>query len=264
MGSGGPNDENIPIEALKRADALATLREGPLERSELMSELDVSRTTIHRIVRGLESRKLLTQDGSKFRLTSFGQTVADEVTSYRRRVTAAQRLQPFLETLTNQSVDVDVGLFEEAVLTETKPTNPYAPVARFMELLRESETLYGFDTTTIAPIYVEDIRSEIFGGMETDVVYLSAVVDEMFDAYPEAIASAVESGQLTLSTHDELPFGLAIFDDRVGLGGYDETGMLSAFVDTDAQEAREWAETLYRQYRDEAEDLNVSPTDRDE
>ncbi|WP_157533128.1 helix-turn-helix domain-containing protein, partial [Haloferax profundi] len=80
MGASGSNDENLPIEALKRADALATLREGPLERSELMRELDVSRTTIHRIVRGLESRDVLVQDGSLFKLTSFGQTVADEVT----------------------------------------------------------------------------------------------------------------------------------------------------------------------------------------
>ncbi|KTG21460.1 hypothetical protein AUR66_17180 [Haloferax profundi] len=100
--------------------------------------------------------------------------------------------------------------------------------------------------------------------METDIVYLSAVVEEMLDSYPDAIADAVERGQLTLSTHDNLPFGLAIFDDRVGLGGYDETGMLSAFVDTDAPKARDWANDLYRQYRDEAVRLDLPTTGHSE
>ena len=248
-------DDTLHVEAIKRADALAVLQEGPVGRAELMDSLDVSRTTIHRIVRGLESRELLVEDAGQFELSPLGHTVATEVTNYRRRVTAAHRLKPFLETLTDTSIDIDIGLFDDATITVSKPTNPYAPVARFMELLRASETLHGFDTTTVAPIYVEDIRREILGGMETDVVYLSAVVEEMVEAYPEGIEAAIESGQLTLSTHDDLPFGLAIFDDCIGIGGYDETGLLSAFVDTDSPAVREWGQELYRTYRDEAEPL---------
>jgi len=253
----GSNDGDLSVEAMKRADALSALFDGPMDRAELMATLDVSRTTVHRLVRGLEARDLLVQEGDEFTLSTFGRTVAAEVVTYRRRVTAAQRLQPFFETLTHPLADIEVDLFADATLTESKPTNPYAPVARFMDLLRESETLRGFDTTTVAPIYVEDIRSEILGGMETDVVYLSAVVEEMVAAYPDAIAAAAESGQLTLSTHDDLPFGLAIFDDRVGLGGYDETGLLSVFVDTDAPAAREWTLDRYRDYRAEAEPLDI-------
>ncbi|KAB1190607.1 hypothetical protein GJR96_16770 [Haloferax sp. MBLA0076] len=261
MGTGGSEDNNLPIAALKRADALAALLDGPLERSDLMETLDVSRTTIHRIVRGLESKELLVQDGVEFKLSPFGETVAREVTAYRRRITAAQRLQPFFETLTDRSVELEAGLFDGATMTESKPTNPYAPVARFMELLRDSRSLHGFDTTTVAPIYVEEIRDEILGGMETDVVYLSAVVEEMVETYPDAIANAVDAGQLTLSTHDDLPFGLAIFEDRVGLGGYDETGLLSVFVDTDSSEARDWAMETYQRYRDEAEQLDALSSD---
>jgi predicted transcriptional regulator len=255
-----PGDDVLPIEALKRADALSVLRDGAVDRIGLMTELDVSRTTVHRIVRGLESKGLLVQDGGEFSLTTLGRTVADEVAVYRRRVNAAGRLQPFLETVDESSPSIDVELFEGASVTVTESTNPYAPVARFMELLRDSETVHGFDTTTIAPIYVEDIRNEILGGMETDIVYLSAVVEEMVDTYPEEIAAAVEAGHLTLSTHDDLPFGLAIFDDRIGLGGYDdETGMLRAFVDTDAPDARRWALDLYERYREEAEPMDLPP-----
>lgn len=255
-------DETLPVEAIKRGAALTALREGAMERTELMTALDVSRTTIHRIVRRLEAQDLLRQQGHEFELTAFGRTVADEVAAYRRRVLAARRIKPFLETV--PEIDIDVGLFADARVTETMPTNPYGPVARFMRLLKGSETLYGFDTTTVAPIYVDDIRDEILGGMETDIVYLPTVVEDMVEAYPGDLATAAESGQLTLSKHDDLPFGLAIFDDRIGLGGYDsETGMLRVFVDTDDPDARDWAVDLYEQYRADAVPLDLSSATAD-
>lgn len=252
------DDDTLPVEAIKRADALAALRGGPMTRADLMAALGVSRTTIHRIVRGLEGRELLIQDGSEFGLSALGRTVADEVATYRRRLRAARRLQPFLETVGDASVGLDVGLFDDATVTVMEPTNPYAPVVRFMGLLRDSGTLRGFDTTTVAPVYAEEIRDEILGGMETDVVYLSSVVEEMVEAYPDAIATAIASGRLALAAHDDLPFGLAVFDDRVGLGGYDdETGMLRVLVDTADPAAREWALDRFRRYRQEAEPVVV-------
>ncbi|WP_232702691.1 helix-turn-helix transcriptional regulator [Halobacterium wangiae] len=134
-----------------------------------------------------------------------------------------------------------------------EPTNPYKPVVRFLERLRESDSIVGFDTTSIAPIFVAEIRDEILGGMEVDVVYLPSVVDDILDTYPDEVRRTVASGNLRLSVHDDLPFGLAIFDDYVGVGGYDEeTGMLRAFVGTDDPAAREWALDLYEQYRAEA------------
>lgn len=259
-GTSGGDDDALPVEAIKRADALAALRDGVMTRADLMEALGVSRTTIHRIVRGLEARELLVQDGSEFGLSALGRAVADEVTTYRRRLRAARRLQPFLETADSTSVDLDVGLFDDATVTVMEPTNPYAPVSRFMDLLRDSGTIRGFDTTTVAPIYVEEIRDEILGGMETDVVYLPAVVEDMVETYPDAIAAAVESGRFTLAAHDDLPFGLAIFEERIGLGGYDEeTGLLRVFVDTDDPAAREWALDRFRRYREDAEPVTGSP-----
>ena len=257
--SGDGAAETLPIELLKRGDALAVLRDGPRSRRELMERLDVSRTTVHRIVRSLEAMELLTGPGGDLELSPFGSAVADEVATYRDRVGAAGRLRSFLETVPDATVGVDVGRFADARVTETKPTSPYGPVGRFMELLSASETLRGFDTTTIAPVYVGEIRDQILGGMETDVTYLPAVVEEIRDAYPEDVATAAESGMLTLRTHEDLPFGLAVFDDRVGLGGYDEeTGMLRVFVDTDDPDVREWALDLYRRYRDEATPVDLS------
>lgn len=42
------------------------------------------------------------------------------------------------------------------------------------------------------------------------------------------------------------PFGLAIFDDRIGIAVREfDTGVLRAFVDTDDPVARKWADAVY-------------------
>ncbi|MFC5367860.1 helix-turn-helix transcriptional regulator [Salinirubrum litoreum] len=244
----GSDRPKLPLSALKRAESLSALRDGPLARHELQDRLGVSRTTVHRIVSALEDDGLLVRDDDGYELTGFGHTTARAVDEYRETITAAERLQPLLDCLPT-TFDVPVRAFSDARLTTQQPGNPYAPVERFVGCLRESGSLRGIDTTSIAPIYVDAIRAEILAGMTTDVVYLPSVVTSIVEAYPDDVARAVESGELTLRTHDDLPCGLAIFDDRVALGGYDpETGMLRAFADTDDPEARAWALDVYDDY----------------
>jgi hypothetical protein len=85
------------------------------------------------------------------------------------------------------------------------------PVERFVQLVQESETLRGFDTTPVAPIFADGIREDIMGGMETDVIYLPAVVKSIVDAYRDEVTTTIELGILTLSTYADLPFKSAIF-----------------------------------------------------
>jgi predicted transcriptional regulator len=127
-----------------------------------------------------------------------------------------------------------------------------------MTLLRSSETLRVFDTSRVDPIFADEIRDQIRGGMDTDAIYPPAVAEDITSTYPDAIEPLLESGQLTLSTHGALPFGLAIFDDRIGLGGYDpDSGLLSAFVDTDDPGARAWALALFDRYEGSAEPVTT-------
>ena len=61
---------------------------------------------------------------------------------------------------------------------------------------------------------------------------------------------------MRLHSRETLPYGLAIFDERVGIDGYDEdTGVLKVFVDTDAAIAREWAEGVYELFVADSEPL---------
>ncbi|WP_254536017.1 helix-turn-helix transcriptional regulator [Halomarina litorea] len=249
------------IQLVRRSPLLSALREGPLDRRDIEARLDVSKPTVHRATKALTERGFVERDGSVFRLTRSGRVVAEAAEDFRRTATAADRLAPLLHAIddADPTFDVAVEPFADARVTCSEPGHPYRPLNRFMTLVRETDRLRGFDTTTVAPGNVATIHERIVDGMVTEILYPPGVVEDVLGNDPERAREAVESGNLTLGLHESLPCGLALFDDRVGLGGYDAgTGTLSVFVDTDDPEAYAWGERTFERYRAAATPLTAT------
>jgi|AntDeeMinimDraft_5_1070356.scaffolds.fasta_scaffold00482_4 predicted transcriptional regulator len=254
-------DPTDDVEFLARSEnrvvVLDSLREGSATRPALQDRLGIDRVTLGRILAAFEDREWVGTDGESYATTFLGDIVADRFDEFRSFVATARDLRALVGTVPLDELGFPVDRLADATVTTADEGDPYAPVRRFMKCVRDSDSLSGYDTTTIAPIYVEEIREEILGGMTTGIVYRPSVIDQIVSDYGEAVAGAVESGHLTLWVAEELPCGLAIFDDRVALGAYDdETGMLAVFVESDDPAVREWAMDSFDAYRDEAVSLD--------
>lgn len=246
-------DTDALVAIVKRASALAGLASGPMDRRDLEAHLGVSRPTVHRLLRALGEEGLIERVDGEVVLTGLGEAVAAEVATFDRNVRVARRLAPVLDTFRDLPVDFDAGAFADAVVTSAEPSDPFRPVNRFMSLLRDTETVRGIDPASINPLHVDELNDAIVDGMETDAIYPPAVADGLLGNFPERARKAFESGNLTIRTHEETPFGLTICDDRVGIGIYDDdTGLLTCYVDTDAPDARTWAIDVYESYLAEA------------
>ncbi|MFC5972317.1 helix-turn-helix transcriptional regulator [Halomarina salina] len=238
------------VQLVRRSPVLVALREGPLDRRDLERRLDVSKPTVLRATGTLRDFGLVERVEGQFRLTAQGDVVATALDRFRRVERAASRLSPFLATT---DYEVAVEHFADATVTTRKPGDPYRPVRRFMSLVESTDRLRGFDAATIAPGNVDTIYERIVGGMETDICYPEHVVETIVESSPERSTEAAQSGNLTLRVVDSVPCGLALFDDHVGLGGYDpETGALAVFVDTDDEAAYAWGEREFERYREDA------------
>jgi DNA-binding Lrp family transcriptional regulator len=215
--------------------------------------LGISRATCHRHTRTLEEKGVIERVDGCFRLTDAGRLLTDALTTFKQEAKSALQLAPVLDAVGDAPVEIDAQAFVDATVTSAKRGDPYSPVARFIALVQETETLHGFDIDGIAPLYLDEIKRRIVDGMATEDLILPQAAKNSLDEYPEKCMEACVSGYLTIQLHDDLPFVLAIFDDRVEIGVCEPDGrQLRVFVDTDSSEVHEWAEVVYEAYKTEA------------
>ena len=251
-------DTDLLGDIVRHGPVLEALLEEPLDRREIEERLDVSRATSHRYTQWLGEQGFIEKFNSRFQLTWRGEVIAGEVLRFEANVRTAHRLTPLLNVICEDHREFVVEPFVDATITVAEPDDPYRPIERFVSLVDESETFRGFNTTHMAPLVLGEFHHQIFEETDTELVYLPSVIEKLFETYPERAREAIDRGHLALRTREDLPYGLAIFDERVGIGGYDEiTGLMRVFVDTDSPIAREWAHRVYASVRADSDLLDA-------
>lgn len=252
---GSPLDD---VEFLARSDhrvvALAALARRPQSRADLRAMTGVSRSTIGRTLRAFEDRHWIRREGRHYEATQLGTFVAGGMEALLDRLETERRLREVWQWLPGEDSGFTVEMVSDAVVTVAAADDPYRPVNRFRSLLWETDRLrfVGFDLALLEPCS-DELCQRIVDGMQAEIIDPPSVVDHIRSTYPEQFGEALDSGNLTVHVHDDLPpYGVGIFDERVAFCGYDpSTGTVQVLVDTDAPAAREWAESTYGAYRRE-------------
>lgn len=249
------------IEFLARSahhvEILYAVAERPHRRDELQELTGASSANLGRVLRGFEKRNWIVRDDHGYEATPLGEFVVSGFRGLHERMKTERKLRDVWQWLPTEVIGFDIELFADAVVTIPEFGAPHRTASRFAELVEETETIRGFTPTTIISDMEVLFRNTI-NGMETELLWPSDLTETVLTSHPEQARKAIESGNLTILTNDDLPCACAIFDDRVGLAGYDrETGIMRVAIDTDAPEARRWAEALYESYRRDARPLDL-------
>lgn len=247
--------------AFARRSVFSILSEGALRRGELESELGVSRSTCHRVVRELEENGLLERTESGWRLTELGRVVGDELTGFERAVRTAYQLEPLLETFADACVDFDVELFADATVTRAQPDDSSPPINRYLELFRDADAVRTIDRTSfMPPLYIEKVYELAReGDKEAIAVFPKSVVRKRLTEYADIHRAAAAEFDPAYRIYEDVPFGMTLYDDdHVGLRAYDDaSGALLLFVDTDDPDAVSWAQDVYDHYHEQSEPLSA-------
>jgi predicted transcriptional regulator len=237
-----------------RLDVLRTLANEPHTRRELVDATDASRPTVGRIVGDFEERGWVERTGRRYELTPSGRLVTNAFLDLLDVVETERGLRTAVQWLPTERIGFDIELFAGADVSIPEPGYSHRPINRFIELVAEAESARGFGIATLAPMSAETLLRRARSGVDVEIIYPRAVLEEILLSNAEAARDAVDRGTLVPMVHEDLPCGLYVFDDRTVLGGYDrETGVLRVVVDTATPDAIEWADALYERYRDEAE-----------
>lgn len=104
----------------------------------------------------------------------------------------------------------------------------------------------------MVPPALADVYDHLFDGIQTELIYLPDIVDNLVETYPERLQSAIDSGHVELRSRETLPYGLALFDE--------ETGMMRVFVDFDSAIACAWADRVFETYRNNSDLIDLPRT----
>jgi len=237
-----------------RVAVLDALADGPRTRDDLRDETGASDPTIGRILGDFEERGWTLRDGHAYGLTQPGAFVAEHFDTLLSRMSTERRLRDVWHLLPGELDGFTLDLVADAVVTTTEPGNPYAPANRCASFYPTTDHVCGFDAALTAPHNFETLAELIAGGLEAEFVLPPEVAMNLQASYPESERVMESSDNVTTWWHDDLPMTrLIVFDDRVGVGGYDpDSGVLAVYVDSDSPALREWALSTFDRFRREA------------
>jgi predicted transcriptional regulator len=245
-----------------RIPTLIALTVRPRSRSELWELTGVSSSTIRRTLSEFEDRRWIRKTGYQYEATRLGTYIASAMADVIERVESERKLRDVWPWLPSEESGFTIDMCSNAVVTFADADDLYRPVNRFMSLLRETDQFrfIGFDVALLEPCK-DDLCQQIVDGMCTEIIEPPRVVNYIRSTCPELFSETLESGNLMVWLHDDLPpYGVGIFDQRIAISGYDpDSVMVRVLVDTDAPEAREWAESVYESYRRQTPTIPLEP-----
>lgn len=251
--SGSPIDDIAYLSRSEhRVPTLAALTVRPRSRSELWELTGVSSSTIRRTLREFEDRNWIRRNDYQYEATELGASVASAMVELIERIETEQKVRDVWDCLPGDDSGFSIDMCTDAVVTVADSEGPYRPVDRFLTLLEGTERLraVGFEVAILDPCK-EELCRRVVDGMEAELIAPPRLAEYIRSHCPQLVAESLDSGNLTLRLHDDLPhFGVCLFDDRISIRGYDPDGVtLRVLVDTDNPEAREWAESIYASYQ---------------
>lgn len=225
-----------------RLNYLEALESGCNTKAEVADALDVSESAVYKAVRELREHDLVESDGYELSVT--GRLLLD---SHRRM----QRIAEASELL--DEVDVPPEVLEDARPAMPERHAPQRPIEKLERVASEAETLRGL-VPTVLERYVTNVSELVEGGgLDVEFVVESSAFAELSGNYSEEFWSSVEEGMEVLVTEEELPYGLALLDERVVIVVYDERGRVQGALFMRSPEALDWAEDVYESRRKQAE-----------
>jgi len=238
-----------------RFGMLSTLLEGPRSKTELEDELDVSRSTIDRAVRSLESEDIVVREDGHVTLTPFGQIALDGYREFRTGLAGLSDAKPIIASV-EADEPIPFGFFNGAEVVSANRQSPHRPIVALQQFLDDADSVRSI-VTGLLPEYVDTYRTQVVdAGTTAEVVVRSPILDRLLATYWEPVNDTLSSDRFTIyEITDDPPYSLKIgvTDDgsEVALVTYNDQGV-SGFIRTDSPVAVEWAERVYADVKSRA------------
>lgn len=253
-----PGDSAETVELLaRRAPLLRVLRDGAREKRELVAALPISRSTVDRAVRNLETSNLVERN-DEISLTLPGRLAID---AYDDFVGYVDSLESGRSVLGSLPVDATVErpLVEGATFVSPDRISPERHAVAFKAELEDATDVRGY-SSALVPTYVDVLHERIVDdGLTVELTLSPDLLDELLAEAAERVNEALSTDRLRFfEATATLEYSLFVLEqpDRTLVAAlvYDDQGR-SGVLFNDSKAAVEWAEDVYEPIRESAEPL---------
>lgn len=250
------------VASKNRVRVLEYVSETPASRDELSEQLDIPRSTLSRVLTGLEEQNWISQHGTDCNSTPLGAFLADELTSLSEAVEAMQHLEDVIDYLPMDEIDFELSRLYDATIATPSQTDPGAPLRRARELLHEADEFWFLTNTIVSPL-VETLQEQTIQG---DLTIVGVITGELLDAvsdspaFREPTRDMIESGGAEFYRYDgTVSQTLGVADEtRAAITQIDRDGHQRAQIETDDQHVCSWAMSTIEEHRRQSEQISAS------
>ena len=243
-----------------RVEVLSLLADRPHTRRELVDMTGASQPTLGRILGDFEERSWIVREGGEYVATATGRLVARGFGDLLEVVETEERLRPVVRWLPTDALTFDLRHLADATITAPSQVRPNAPVKRALELLGGAADVrifsYAFNEQSLEVVQERTAAGDqrfrgVFSASAIDAIADDSQLRRRLDAL-----LTTDGAEIRIAD-EEIPLAATIADGVVHLFLRDDTGILQASIDAEADAVRSWADDSFERYWRAADPLHT-------
>jgi len=242
----GDSDDSTALRTVRRrASVIRALGATPTRTSDLVDELDLSRSTVERAVEELAALGFLESDSDGHVRTLAGDLAVTELNRYEGRIATLSDVGDLLAALPHDA-DVPPAVPDGARVVRAEPHSPQLPVRPLCDLLDAAESVRAF-APAVVPRQVDCYRRNVVDGDTTaKLVLTDPVIDRLVSDFRGELTASLRTPRLHVRRAGSAtpPFSLVVAErpagPEMGLLVYADRGV-EGFVGNDDPAAVAWA-----------------------
>lgn len=244
----------------RRSGVLGALDGATLSKPDLEERLHISRSTIDRAIRELETAGLVERAEGSFTATTTGRLAIREYESLASHLDSVELATRLLDHVPFGDAPTPAAL-EGAEYHWPEPPEPGRVLDPIVDILERSESFRAFSRAVSDPELLGDIQREVVeGGLDVEFVYSESMIEHLRSSYVDQLSAVRAQENFRMFVTESLPFGLGVAHGRelgpqLVLIAYGQDGKLRGVLYNDTPAAIAWGEDVFRRYRREATEL---------
>jgi len=219
---------------------------GTVERTNLVGEVDQSRSTVYRSLDSLEEHDLITEKRGKYTPTPKGKLLFQEISRVWEIGECLNSIDPLLDCLPVESIDPRV--FENAKITTASRYSPDDHVKPLIELLSTSDSV-----RLLIPSLSKQLAEVLSSNnLDGELIIESDGFDHLLKEESSSPLNIVSLKNLDVYiVNKRLPVGIAVSEgecDEMAIILYKD-GRLHGIVENSSRYSIHWAKEYYTRFR---------------